>query len=500
MRPSRFAERRNRDMQQARKAMSQNRLGEAVKLLLPLGNAFRDDADVSFLLALCYEGLRQPREARRWAERSLQARKRVEPLLLLARLERRHGNTDKAVQYCDRAAEIDASNPMINVTKAGAYEEAGRFSEAKEALQPTVANYQVTGQAPPGFQFEWAKLLVQDKQYAEAIAVLDQLLAQPAPAGQQRAVELYLKAKACDRAKDYGAAMDAARAANEIDKVAYDPDLHTRQVTDLIANWSREAMARFPRSLCDSEMPVFVAGMPRSGTSLIDQIIDAHPLAAGVGELSDIENFAAELSREYDADKPPPECFGRYQEKSFTRTSERYLNHLKKLSAPGVQRVVNKSLGNNKLVGLLALLFPKTRIIHAIRDPRDVAISCFMGGFNNYLHAWTTQLDWVAHSWKLSWRMMEHWKKTLDIPILDVHYESLVANPEQEFPRLIEFLGLPWDDKCLEFHRSRRTVRTLSYDQVNRPLYTTSSGRHANFDAYLEGIDFPEYMIPTSAP
>ena len=116
-----------------------------------------------------------------------------------------------------------------------------------------------------------------------------------------------------------------------------------------------------------------------------------------------------------------------------------------------------------------------------------------MGGFNNHLHPWTTQIDWAARAWEQSMRMMEHWKRSLDVPILDVHYERLVRDPETEFPRIIEFLGLEWDDACREFHKSRRTVRTLSYDQVNRPLYTSSAGRHRNYAGHIAGVAFPAY-------
>jgi len=204
--------------------------------------------------------------------------------------------------------------------------------------------------------------------------------------------------------------------------------------------------------------------MPRSGTSLIDQIIDAHPLASGVGELNAIEQFAAELSQVFDPSQPPGKQFGSFNAYRWTRAAKDYVKQITSLAPIGTKRVVNKTLGNNKLVGPLALLFPNTRIIHAIRDPRDVAISCFMGGFNNRMHAWTTQIDWAAHAWALSERMMDHCKVTLDIPILDVHYENLVSNPEYEFPRIIEFLDLEWDDSCLDFYKTQRTVRTLSYD------------------------------------
>src|SRR5690606_7035749 len=111
----------------------------------------------------------------------------------------------------------------------------------------------------------------------------------------------------------------------------------------------------------------------------------------------------------------------------------------------------------------------------------------------NRLHPWTTRVDWAAKAWEQSRRMKEHWKAPLDVPILDVHYERRVTDPERELPRIIDFLGLEWDDRCFEFHKSRRTVRTLSYDQVNRPLYTSSAGRHANFGQWIEGVEFPEY-------
>ncbi len=143
---------------------------------------------------------------------------------------------------------------------------------------------------------------------------------------------LHLKAKSCDRAKDYATAFKAAAAANEIGKLPFDPDLYAEQVSILIENWSAEAMPHFPRADCPSELPVFVAGMPRSGTSLIDQIIDAHPRAAGVGELSDLVGFATAMSTSYDPDLPAPACFGGYDDKALTRAAARYLQHCRKLS------------------------------------------------------------------------------------------------------------------------------------------------------------------------
>ena len=102
-------------------------------------------------------------------------------------------------------------------------------------------------------------------------------------------------------------------------------------------------------------------------------------------------------------------------------------------------------------------------------------------------------MEWIACAWQESQRIMNHWKASLPVPILDVSYEQLVKHPEIEFPRILNFLGMEWDEACTRFHESKRTVRTLSYDQVNRPLYTSSVARHVNYAKSLQGIRWPEY-------
>ncbi len=488
---------RQQAMREAQKLIREGQADRALPILAPFENKARHDAVLLHMLAVCYQAANYLKKARDYAERSYKLFPEGQKLLIAAQTYRAEGKTDQTAALCDRIIEkFPQTADAALVTKIGALEESGRFDEAQKAISPLLENPALPDFTRRNVNYEWAKLLVQAKRNDEANALIDDMLAIPDMAKESRRSYFHLKAKSCDRAKDFDRAFEAARLANEIGKLEFDPKVYTDQVSMLIENWSREAMANFPIADCKSEIPVFVAGMPRSGTSLIDQIIDAHPKAAGVGELGDIEAFADALSRAYDSDLPAPASFGPFDNKAFTRVAAQYIHHCQKLSPRGTERVVNKALGNNKLVGLLARLFPKCRIIHAIRDPRDVAISCFMGGFNNRLHAWTTQIDWAAHAWKESARMMQHWKESLDVPILDVYYEELVRDPDTQFPRLIEFLGLEWDDACRDFYKSKRTVRTLSYDQVNRPLYTTSAGRHSHYAPYLEGIEFDPYPPP----
>ncbi|MEM8875793.1 MAG: sulfotransferase [Planctomycetota bacterium] len=483
---------------EARKLIAADKLEEGHAKLNELTSRWlkTPDPEVLFLHAVIAEKRGRDNEHLRYARQSVNLHHHTDAILSLARALRKKGRTDECCELCDEALAMSPSLTGAPILKAGALEEAGRFDEAEAIVSEALAAAESSGK-PPSILLKdvHARILVQRKKHEQAVQVIDDLLEDKAANEGVKRSTLHLRAKSCDRAKQFDEAWDSAVRANEIGEIPFDPDLYTEQVDALMEVWSRDHVSRFPIADCDSELPVFIAGMPRSGTSLIDQIVDAHPKAAGVGELATIESFAAELAMAYNPDKEPPGCFGEFTNYRWTATANRYVEELQNAAESGVERVVNKALGNNRLVGLISRLFPKTRIIHAIRDPRDVAISCFMGGFNNQRNAWTTRVEWASRAWVESARLMEHWKQTLDVPILDVHYEKLVADPENEFPRLIEFLGLPWDDRCFDFYKSKRTVRTLSYDQVNRPIYTTSSGRHKNYEAFIKDIEFPEYIL-----
>ncbi|MEO1715937.1 MAG: sulfotransferase [Planctomycetota bacterium] len=486
-------EKRQQTIGDARKLVGEKKFDDAIKLLEPMSTGFKQDPEALFLLGIiCEKQFNIPR-AIEYAKQSLRIFDHADAHFLLARLHRTAGNTDESIEAAQKILAKLPNNEPASVVMGGAMEEGGRFEEARAVIRPLIEAYAKKGTAaPPPVRFEWAKLCVHAKDYDAAIAEIDGLM-EGEPDENLKRVAMHVKAKACDRSKRYADAVEAAAIANRVGELEFSPELYEEQVSTLIDIWSAEAMAKFPLAACDSELPVFVAGMPRSGTSLIDQIIDAHPKAAGVGELAFIETFAKQLSFAYDADKEPPDCFGKFNEGAWTKTANAYVRDLTKRAPAGAERVVNKALGNNKLVGLIARLFPKTRIIHAIRDPRDVAVSCYMGGFNHAVHPWTTRFEWIFPAWEQSRRMMDHWKATLDVPILDVHYEELVRDPATQFPRIIEFLGLEWDDACNEFYKTRRTVRTLSYDQVNRPIYTTSAGRHANYLEFMGDVSIPVY-------
>ncbi|MDP7030440.1 MAG: sulfotransferase [Phycisphaerales bacterium] len=402
------------------------------------------------------------------------------------------GRTDEGLAQCEAALALSPGNPAVRFQKGLMLEQAGRYADAEPIIASLRA--EIVDDRDPMvalLRFEWAKLRIHDEQYDQAVQEIDSMLKSERISDTQRSMALHLKAKALDRAGRYDDAFEAATQANALNTRPFRVERLEAQANAVMGRWHSALIDKIPLSTCQSDVPVFIAGMPRSGTSLLDQIIDAHPHAAGVGELSALEEFARTMGGQYDPSKPPPQSYGAYQSKEWTTAANRYVAQITAMAPKGAERVVNKALGNVILVGLLSRLFPKTRIIHITRDPRDVAVSCFMGGFNSRMFPWASRLDWIAAAWAQSQRLMDHWKAVLDVPILDVRYEDLVTTPETTMPELTSFLGLPWDDACARFHTQRRTVRTLSYDQVNRPLYTSSVGRWRHYASHLEGIDWP---------
>jgi tetratricopeptide (TPR) repeat protein len=263
---------------------------------------------------------------------------------------------------------------------------------------------------------------------------------------------------------------EIARQAGE----AFDPTLHSRFVDRLIEVFTPEYFKRFQGMGSDTELPVFIVGMPRSGSSLVEQILSHHPDIQGVGELRCFARLATRLPQRLGTDEPYPECAARLDTAAANTIAEVYLTRIQELVSPA-RRITDKLLDNFLHLGLAATLFPRARVIHCRRDPLDTCVSCFFQVFRQMNFTW--DLVDLGRYYKDYERLMAHWRSALPLAMMDVVYEELIADTEAGSRRLIEFLGLPWDDRCLRFHENPRAVRTASKLQVRRPIYTSSIGR-----------------------
>jgi tetratricopeptide (TPR) repeat protein len=254
----------------------------------------------------------------------------------------------------------------------------------------------------------------------------------------------------------------------------YSCELFTDRVNELIARFTPQFFAGTRDWGESSELPVFVVGMPRSGTSLVEQIAASHPDVTGVGELKDILNIDTELAGKT------------WQQDEIRKLAGEQLARLRARD-PSAQRIIDKMPANVETLGLIATLFPRARIIICRRDPRDTCLSCFFQKFTQG-NFFSLNLAHCGHHHVQTDRLIAHWLKVLPLPMLEVTYEAVVNDLESESRRIINFLGLPWDPKCLEFHRTERTVQTASDWQVRQPLYTSSVGRWRNHERHLQPL------------
>jgi hypothetical protein len=254
-------------------------------------------------------------------------------------------------------------------------------------------------------------------------------------------------------------------------------------VDRLVATYAPGWSARLPRTDNADESPVFIVGTPRSGTSLTEQILAWHGGVAAAGELDDIPRALRELAGGPLGTDDFVAPLGSLDRDTLEAIAGRYLEALPG-RAPGIVRITDKMPYNFLHLGFIAQLFPRARIVHCRREPLDSCLSCFFQRFSRG-NLQTYRLEHLGAYWRQYARLMAHWHAVLDLPILDLDYEALVADIEGQSRLLVAFLGLEWDPRCLRFHESRRIVNTASFDQVREPVYSRSVGRWRHYAAHL---------------
>ena len=303
-------------------------------------------------------------------------------------------------------------------------------------------------------------------------------------------------AEVLDRRGAYDEAFGYFRMANQIAK--RDSRFDRRQwagfVNTLTRRFSRDFFAARRKLASDSDVPVFIVGMPRSGTTLVEQIVASHPDAAGAGELYEIQHMAQGLADNNATGRPYPDCLETLGPGQTAAMAETYMNRLRAVSATA-RRVTDKMPGNFIHIGMIALLFPRAHVVHCQRDPMDTCVSCYCQNFRAL--EFTSDLVDLGEYYRGYIRLMEHWREVAPLSILDVRYEEIVADPAAQARRIIDFLGLEWDERCLRFHETKRQIRTASVWQVRQPVYTSAIGRWRRYERHLTAL---KDLVTEAAP
>ena len=231
---------------------------------------------------------------------------------------------------------------------------------------------------------------------------------------------------------------------------------------------------------------VFVVGMPRSVRTLIEQILASHSQVFAAGEIPDIQNIADQLAGLIGSEKNYPYCCPELTEEALKGLGQAYLQRVQKIEGafPDASRHVDKNLYNFNHLGLIAELFPNAHIIHVLRHPLDCCLSSYFQNFSNGVH-WSFDLDSIIHFYKGYRAMMEHWHANLPVKILDVRYEELITDTESVSRKMTDFCGLNWEQGCLDFYNTKRTVKTASVWQVRQPIYQRSKARWQAYEKHI---------------
>lgn len=394
--------------------------------------------------------------------------------------------SEDALKSYDAALSLQPAALPAIVGKANVLEKSGKYEEAYRLLSPFIegGNNKDTGVDAAIIYFNLSGHFgVREK----ALALVREILSRK-DIPDAAAMRLYFcLARHYDRSGVYEEACQYMLKANALHARTFDIAAMRSQFDEIIATYSEGFVRDMPCADNDSACPVFFVGMPRSGTTLVEQIIAAHPQVHGAGELKAVDEIAAWLATHYSRGKPYPAFVSRLPQATIDGVSARHLKVLAGLSG-NAARVTDKMPQNFIYIGLIAQLFPSASIIHCVRHPMDTGLSCFLGHFGNVGHDYSYDLDILGAYYIEYRRLMNHWTAVLGDRILDISYENLVTNQESTSRRMFDFCGLEWDDRCLDFHTTGRAVNTLSYEQVRQPIHARSVGKWKNYRDCLQPL------------
>ncbi len=391
------------------------------------------------------------------------------------------GNHEEAITHYQKALAINPGYEAALAGLAHELEKRHRFDEALEAVKARPAS----GIRNARLASTSADIYRHFGRRDEAIELLEQNLEIGNNHDPDQHLVHFNLGRLYDQAGKYDDAFEQFRRANMIASHPFRIEDHRRFIGHCIDCFTKTAMPPLLRATLLSEQPVFIVGMPRSGTTLIEQVLSSHPRIIGAGELRDIQQIADDLSaRPENRNASGP--FGDLKSMSSDSLNElvrRYLTTLEELSKDAA-RTTDKMPHNFLYLGLIDRLFPNARVIHSQRNALDTCLSIYFQHFNAN-HGYSTSLQALGLYYREYRRLMAHWKKVIQIPMLEVRYEDLVNEPERISRAMIEFCGLDWDERCLRFHENKRVVNTPSYDQVRQPLYRKSVERWRNYEKHI---------------
>jgi len=375
---------------------------------------------------------------------------------------------DEALVEIDAVLQVDPMHDRAIQVRCAIHRHTGRAAEGWAWLEPRLASLPHT----PAIALAAAALLPAKHPPDAVLArVRDAITSTTTKTAERRSL-FYALAKALDRAGQHDEAFAAAESANRLF-----PPSDLTQHEKLLARMTPEILATIEPATIDASLAVLVCGMPRSGTTLTEQILAAHPRAATVGE-SPTLGFLIRTALTH------AEEHGFVPAELSTKLAKQYLKHLREDGLPDgrkADRVIDKMPQNLMYLGVVDKLLPGCRVVRCVRDPRDIALSCYMQDFN-VAHPYRSTFESLADELLRHHAVAIRWKQETTLAIYESSLEALTADPGPGARAIVEAAGLEWDDACLRFHESAGHVRTASVDQVRSGINTKGHGRWRHYE------------------
>ena len=384
-------------------------------------------------------------------------------LLLLSQALMGINEIDEMHAVLDKALTWDPTHGACLHAKLTGYINSGQLELASQVVERA----KKIADPHPLILLSRAKLARVLKEYGEGIDAVEALLAHPKALDRHKRSARFELGHLYDAMGEYDQAFESFKLANAGHQQG--KRLHAEP---LISMWTPEMLNAIPHSSIDSHRPVFIVGMPRSGTTLTEQILSAHPVVSAIGECP----LIAQMLRR----RSPTSLSAR----DIDSYAQEYLDHLSHCVGDDQIRVIDKHIGAERTLGLISRMFPNAKVINCLRDPIDTCLSCYFQNFGTNV-PFSRDLVQLGKQYLAYQQVMDHWREVLDIEIYPSRYEELVADPEPKARELVAHIGLEFDEACLRFHESRKHVATASSVQVRRPIYQSSRQRWRNYEHHL---------------
>jgi len=454
---------------------------ESVEYFVKALNADSENLAAMNNLANSYKALSKLNEAENLYSRVIvKDPKNVKALNNYGNLKQRFNDFNSAINFYKKALEIDGKNINILFSLASTYQGIGKFVEAKEIINQILEidpNNTASHKLLSGF--------INYKNDKNHLNIMESIVKKNELDVNKKIDLHFALGKAYEDLENYSSSFNNLKIANDLkkEKVDYKISEDEKIFNNIIKTFQDINFEKFKKNSTEKEI-IFICGMPRSGTTLVEQIIASHKDVSGAGELIYLQsvvqkNFINETNLNKQRIKDQMTSSLNLVEKEYFE----FLNSHKFLG----KKITDKAPQNFRWIGFMKIFFPNCKIIHCSRNPKDNCLSLFKNNFASNSMDWSYSQNDIGKYYKLYLKLINFWKEKLPFSIYEAKYENIVKNPDDEIKNLIKFCNLEWDPDCLNFHKKSKTpIQTVSVAQARKPIYKTSVNSNSGFKSQLQ--------------